>query len=287
MFKRFIKKTLPVIIFLILISSCSCFKDHYFSKNNLEIHFIDVGQGDSILIHFNNKILLIDSGPKEGLHSLSNYLNKYNISTINYLIATHPHEDHIGNMAYIIKKYNVLSFYSPKCTNKGKTYENMIDALKDKKLKINILKSSNVPITLDKDISLTILSPNTDDCSDIKNLNNCSAVILLKYKNTSFLLTGDAEEEVEKNILNKYSNIKADVLKLGHHGSDSSTSESFLKAVSPSLAVISAGKDNSYGHPHKRTLDLLSKLKIKYLRTDMDGNIKIITDGNVIKYEKR
>lgn len=279
------KKFFPIIIFFILlICSCSPFKNNSFSKNDLEIHFIDVGQGDAILIHFNSKTLLIDSGPKESASSIISYLNKYNVNTINYLIATHPHEDHIGNMAYIIKNFNILSFYSPKCKGSGKTYENMIDALKYKKLKINVLKSSNSPISLDKDTSITILSPDDKNFSDKNNLNNYSAVILLKYKNTSFLFTGDAEKEAEQNILAKHSNIKADVLKIGHHGSDSSTTESFLKAISPSLAIISAGKDNPYGHPHKNTLKLLSKYKIKCLRTDIDGTIKIVSDGNRIKY---
>lgn len=286
MFRTFLKKLLPIILFIFIISSCSNFKNYSFSKNDMEIHFIDVGQGDAILIHINNKNILIDSGPKESSSSLINHLDKYNIHTINYLIATHPHEDHIGNMSYVIKKYNILSFYSPKCESKGKTYENMIDALKNKSLKINVLKSNNTPIVIDKNLSLTVLSPQGNNCSDIKNLNNCSAVILLRYKNTSFLLTGDAEKEIEQSILNKNTNIKADVLKLGHHGSDSSSTENFLKAVSPSLAIISVGKDNSYGHPHKKTLDLLSKLKIKYLRTDINGTIKIISDGDNIKYYK-
>lgn len=287
MFKINFKKLLIILIFGLLICLCSNINNNSFSKDNMEIHFINVTQGDAILVHVNNKTLLIDCGPKEAAGSIIHYLNKYNVNTINYLIATHPHEDHIGNMASIIKKYNVLSFYSPKVQNTGKTYENMITALKDKNLKINILKTGTNSINLGKDTSVTVLSPKEGGPNDKSNLNNYSAVLLIKYKDTSFLLTGDAEKEVEKYILSKNYKIKADVLKLGHHGSDSSTSEAFLKAVSPSLAVISVGKDNPYGHPHESTLKLLSKYNIKTLRTDKNDNIKIISDGYTIKNSKR
>ncbi|SFU56810.1 competence protein ComEC [Clostridium sp. DSM 8431] len=282
MSKKVFSKILIIILLLLSLCSCNILKNKSFSEDKFEIHFIDVGQGDSILIHVNNKTLLIDSGPKDSASTLINYLNSYNVKKIDYLIATHPHDDHIGSLSYIIKRYSINSFYSPKIQSTGKIYENMIDELKNKKLKINILKEGVPPINLGKDISIKVLSPSENSSLYKDNLNNSSVVFLIKYKNTSFLLTGDAEKEVEQNILGKNQNIKANVLKLGHHGSDSSTSEAFLKAVSPSIGIISCGKDNPYGHPHEKVLKLLKKYNVKTYRTDKDGSIRIISDGNKI-----
>lgn len=257
-------------------------------SNNMNVHFINVGQGDSILIQVNNKNLLIDSGPKDSKKDLINYLNNLNIKKIDFLLATHPHEDHIGNMAEIIKKYEIKAFYSPKVTTTTKSFESMIDALKSKNLKINILKSGPTSIDLGENTTVSILSPNKDKyiSGNTENLNNYSPVILIKFGENKFLFTGDAEMEVEKEILSSNIDIKADVLKLGHHGSSTSTSEEFLNVVNPSIGVISVGEDNSYGHPHKEVLNLLNSKKIKILRTDIDGNIIISSDGkNIFRVE--
>jgi competence protein ComEC len=249
----------------------------------MTVHFFDVGQGDSMLIQVNSKNLLIDSGPKTAKNELFNYLRDLNVTKIDYLIATHPHEDHIGNMADIIKKYDISLFYSPKVQSTTKSFESMIEALKSKNLKINILKAGVSSINLGENTTVSVFSPMNDEKTD--NLNNYSPVILIQFGSNKFLFTGDAEKEVEKKILSSNVNIKADVLKLGHHGSSSSTSEEFLRAVSPSMGVISVGKDNSYGHPHKETLTLLKLNKIKILRTDIDGSITLYSDGKSV-YEK-
>lgn len=253
-------------------------------SNNMNVHFINVGQGDSILIQVNNKNLLIDSGPKESKKNLISYLNDLNIKKIDFLIATHPHEDHIGNMDEVIKKYDIKAFYSPKVTTTTKSFESMIDALKSKNLKINILKSGPTSIDLGENTTISILSPNKDKyiSGNTENINNYSPVILIKFGENKFLFTGDAEKEVEKDILSSNVDIKADVLKVGHHGSSTSTSEEFLNAVNPSIAVICVGEDNSYGHPHKETLTLLNSKKIKTLRTDLNGNIVLSSDGKSI-----
>lgn len=286
MSKRIFSKTSIILFISTLISLCIYvyhpFNSKSFSEDNFEMHFINVGQGDSILIHVNNKTILIDSGPKDSASSIVNYLNKYKVKKIDYLIATHPHEDHIGNFSYIIKRFSIGSFYSPKIQSTGKIYESMIDELKHKNLKINVLKEGKSSINLGKDVSIKVLSPKENYLDSKNNLNNYSAVFLIKYKNTSFLLTGDAEKEAEEYILSRNENIKANLLKLGHHGSDSSTSEAFLKVVSPSIGIISCGKDNAYGHPHDSVLKLLKKYNVKTYRTDIDGDIKVVSDGNKI-----
>ncbi|MDS0524734.1 MBL fold metallo-hydrolase [Clostridium sp. SHJSY1] len=283
------KKKIFILIYILFIpmTAICCEHDKINLENlsqNINVHFINVGQGDSILIQVNNKNLLIDSGPKDSKKNIINYLDNLNIKKIDFLLATHPHEDHIGNMSEIIKKYDIKTFYSPKVISTTKSFESMIDALKSKNLKINILKAGSSSIDLGENTSVSIFSPNKDKymSGNTENLNNYSPVILIRFGKNKFLFTGDAEKDVEKEILSSNIDIKADILKLGHHGSSTSTSEEFLNAVNPSIGVISVGEDNSYGHPHKEVLNLLNSKKIKILRTDIDGDIILSSDGKNI-----
>lgn len=249
-------------------------------KNKMIIHYIDVGQGDCILIQVNNKNLLIDSGPSTNRKYLLNYLKKINIKKFDYIIATHLHDDHIGNMDTIIKRYNVEKFYSPKVTTSSDTFDSLLSALVDKNLKINVLKKGSSQINLGKNVTLKVLSPSKDFTSD--NLNNYSPIIKINFLNNSFLFTGDAETSDENLVLFENNDLKADVLKVGHHGSSTSTSLDFLNSVDPSVAIISVGKNNSYGHPSQKVLSLLDESNIKTLRTDISGNIIVISDGKNI-----
>ena len=247
------------------------------NKDEMIVHFIDVGQGDSILIQVNNYNLLIDSGSFEANKEIKTYLNNLNINKIDYLIATHPHEDHIGNMSYIINNYDVINFYSPKVTTTSNSFEKLIDALQINNLKIKILKANTSSINLGKYTTVEVLSPNLDY---YENLNNYSPIIKISYKNTSFLFTGDAEELIEQEVLSKNYNLKSDILKVGHHGSSTSTSTDFYEVVNPSISIISVG-NNSYGHPTNKTLNQIKTSKV--YRTDEDGDIVITSDGNSFK----
>ena len=249
-------------------------------KNQMTIHYIDVGQGDCILIQVNNKNLLIDSGPSSSKKNLLTYLKKLNIKKFDYIIATHPHEDHIGNMDTIIKRYNIGSFYSPKVMTSSSTFENMVSALVDKNLKINILKKGAKGIDLGKNVKLEVFSPYEDLFSD--NLNDYSPIIKITFLNNSFLFTGDAEVLTEKLVLSENTNLNSDILKVGHHGSSTSTSSNFLNSVNPSIAIISVGKNNSYGHPTSEVLSLLDYFNIRTIRTDINGTIIAISDGKNI-----
>lgn len=279
-----IKKSFHIIlnfILIILLFQCSInTKENniQINKNTLQVHFIDVGQGDSILIQVNNKNLLIDSGPNKSEDKLKKYLKKLNISKFDYIIATHPHEDHIGNMSYIINNFHVLNFYAPKVENSTKAFETMVESLIRKDLKIKVLKANIKSIDLGKNIVVDVFSPSSNSYED---LNNYSPIVKISYGNTSFLFTGDAEELSENEVLNAGFDLKCDVLKIGHHGSSSSTSEKFLKASNPSIAVISVGEDNTYGHPTDTVLSRLKETKI--YRTDINGNIVITSDGLSLK----
>lgn len=282
--KKYLLTFLAILLFSFSIVSCGLTKFNSNEANNADtnkmfVHYIDVGQGDCILVQVNNKNLLIDSGPKSDRRKLFNYLSGLNLNKLDYVIATHPHEDHIGNMDDIIKTYSIGTFYSPKVESTTKSFEDMVDALKDKNLKVHVLKNNSNSIDLGENTKVNVFSPNKDFYD---NLNNYSPVIKIQYGNTSFLFTGDAEKEVEKEILNNNEDISADVLKVGHHGSSTSTSKDFLKKVNPSIAVISVGKDNIYNHPDAITTKLLDESNIKTYRTDKDGTIVICSDGSNI-----
>lgn len=282
--KKYLLTFLAILLFSFSIVSCGLTKFNSNKASNADpnkmlVHYIDVGQGDCILVQVNNKNLLIDSGPKSDRRKLFNYLSGLDLNKLDYVIATHPHEDHIGNMDDIIKTYSIGTFYAPKVESTTKSFEDMVDALKDKNLKVHVLKNNSTSIDLGENTKVNVFSPNKDFYD---NLNNYSPVIKIQYGNTSFLFTGDAEKEVEKEILNNNEDISADVLKVGHHGSSTSTSKDFLKKVNPSIAVISVGKDNIYNHPDAITTKLLYDSNIKTYRTDKDGTIVICSDGSNI-----
>lgn len=249
-------------------------------ENKMIIHYIDVGQGDCILIQVNNKNLLIDSGPSSNRKDLLNYLEKLDIKKFDYIIATHPHEDHIGNMDTIIKRYNIGSFYSPKVITSSTTFENMISALVDKNLKINVLKKGVKGIDLGKNTEIEVFSPLENISSD--NLNDYSPIIKITFLDNSFLFTGDAEISTEDTVLSENNNLNCDILKVGHHGSSTSTSPDFLISANPSVAIISVGKNNSYGHPTSETLSILNSYNIRTIRTDINGTVIAISDGKNI-----
>lgn len=242
-------------------------------SGQMKVHFINVGQGDSILVQFHNgQTMLIDAGPDD---SVVSYLNRQGIKKINYLVATHPHADHIGGMAAVIRTFDIEKVYMPRVSHTSKTYENVLLAIKSKGLRISSAKAG-VTILDQNGLKANFIAPCS---SSYDNLNNYSAVIKIQYGNTSFLLTGDAEAESEQQMLVSGTNLKADVLKVGHHGSNSSTTSSFIKAVSPKYAVISCGAGNQYGHPHQEVLSRLANTGVKTYRADTDGTVIFISDG--------
>jgi len=281
---RFVKnysKIMLALIFIFTLIGCksSNATTPAYNKSNLIVHYIDVGQADSILIQINNKNLLIDGGNKDDGDKIIKYLKGQGVTKLDYVIATHPHEDHIGGMASIIKKFDLGKFYAPKKLNSTDVFKNMVLALKNKNLQI-IEAKAGASLNLGKNVNCEILAPNSSDYGD--NLNNYSVVVKLTYGDTKFLFTGDAQKQSEKEMLKKGYDLSSDVLKVGHHGSVSSSSKEFLDKVQPKIAIISCGKDNDYGHPHKETIDELKKRKIKIYRTDKDGTIVFESDGKNI-----
>ncbi|APF23428.1 ComEC/Rec2 family competence protein [Clostridium butyricum] len=278
-----------LIIFTLLLLLCffsslltKKFNSYKVNPNLMYVHYINVDQGDAILIQVNNKNLLIDSGPKSHKKQLVKFLNDLNISKLDYVIATHPHEDHIGNMNTVLNSYKVQSFYAPKVYSYTKSFEQMIDSLKSNNLKINPIKRGCNTINLGFQTNVEVFSPINDTYD---NENNYSPVIKISFGNNSFLFTGDAEKEIEDKLILLNDDLKADILKVSHHGSSSSTSDSFLNRVSPKYAIISVGKNNIYDHPNDTIISKLNTYNIDILRTDIQNNITLISDGTNISYK--
>lgn len=249
----------------------------------LTVHYLDVGQADSILIQSpSGKTMLIDAGNNGDSEFIKSYINKLKIQKIDVLIGTHPHEDHIGGMEAVIKAFRIGKIYMPKAAASTRTYKNLLTAVKNKNLKI----TSAVPgkIEFDDDLDVDILAPNSKNYED---LNDYSVVVKVTYNNTSFLFAGDAEKVSEEEMINKGYDLKADVLKVGHHGSKSGTSEEFLRAVSPEYAVISVGDNNDYGLPDETVLERLEAANVKIFRTDTGGTIVAESDGSTVTFGKK
>ncbi len=246
---------------------------------NLIVDFIDVGQGDSILIRQGDHAMLIDGGTSECKDDLLNFLKSENIQKFDYIVGTHPHEDHIGSLDDVVNAYDFDTILFPKVTTTTKTFENLVNAVKNKNKKFTTPVSGN-EYTLG-DAKFKILAPSSDS---YQSLNNYSIVIKLTYGENTFMFTGDAETLSETEMLNSFDDLTADVLKIGHHGSTTSTSKKFLNAVNPKYAVISVGKDNTYNHPTKTTMNKLEELKIPVYRTDEEGTIECVSNGKDITF---
>lgn len=249
--------------------------------SKLIISYMDVGQGDAAYIKVNGNDILIDAGPRSNSKELLEQLKAKNIDDFELVIATHPHEDHIGGMVDVFKEYEVKAFYSPKITHTTKTYENLVKAVKDEGLKTKELKGGMV-IDLGEGAKFEVFTPQK---SEYEELNDYSPIMKLSFGDTSYLFTGDAEKLAEEEALAKYkTSLDSDVIKFGHHGSSSSSSNAFIEAVSPKYGIISCAKDNKYGHPHRETLDIIKKYNIKTFRTDTDGEIILTSDGKSINF---
>ncbi len=252
-------------------------------QNPLKVAFLDVGQGDSILIQApNGQTMLIDGGRSTNLANtvIIPKLKEWNARQVDVLIPTHPDQDHIAGLAGVLENFPVKLAALTGQVHSTQIYERLLTDIRDRKVEaLKVRTGTTIPF--DPSVKLEVLNPD-DDAVNSDDTNNASIVIKLTYGTTSFLLTGDAELPANKAMLAHGFDVRSTVLKLGHHGSRTSTNEDWLTHVQPQLGIISAGKDNSFGHPHPEVIAALNKLKIPYIRTDEHGTITVTSDGATI-----
>ncbi|GHU62782.1 competence protein ComE [Clostridia bacterium] len=247
-------------------------------SDELEVYYLDVGQGDCTIIRFQDQAMIIDAGNNDQEENVVSYLNYLKIRNLTYIIGTHPDADHVGGLDAVIKNFTVENIFMPHENRKTKTYQDVLTAMKKKKYTSTLPKVGS-QYSLGSAI-FTVIHPG----KEYEASNNNSLSILLEYGENRFLFSGDAEFEAEADMLNSGLSLKADVYKAGHHGSKTSTSKKFFSAINPTYVVISCAKDNPYGHPHAKTLNTLRGAKIQLYRTDEQGTIVAFSNGKTIRF---
>ena len=248
------------------------------ADSTFTIHFIDVGQADSALVLCDGKAMLVDGGNSADSSLIYSYLKKHEITHLDYIIGTHAHEDHIGGLAGALSLATVDTVYCPVTTYDSDAFANFVKYVEK--------RDASITVPLERETFLLgsavveILA-----CNVASDTNNTSIVLKITYGETSFLFTGDAEREVEQYLIDNGFDLSSTVLKVGHHGSETSTSYVFLREVMPEYAVVSVGKDNSYGHPTDEVLSRLRDADVKVFRTDMQGDIVCESDGEVVEFK--
>ena len=249
------------------------------NAEELVVHYIDVGQGDAISLEVpDGNNMLIDAGPGSAEDELVAYLDGIGVTEIDYFVLTHPDEDHIGGADLIFAEYTISTVILPDCKKDTKAYENMINGIENEDGCERLEPVMGQTFSMGQGAVITVLGPISDRYEDT---NDYSVVLRLDYYETSFLFTGDAEKTSEMEMIERWTDgeLDCDVLKVGHHGSRTSTNLAFLKLVTPELAVISCGEDNKYGHPHGEAIQRLNDENIPIYRTDLLGSIVVTSDG--------
>lgn len=245
------------------------------AEDGLNVWYLDVGQGDSILLNCGESWMLVDTGSASAEGVSTGFMDQLGVDHLNYLVLTHPHEDHIGNASEVLQSVSVGAVYMTAEESDSNVYQNAMDLIWEQGLDSVIAEAGDV-FYLDE-ASVYVVNPSQDH-DDVNDDSLCLKVV---YGDTSFLFTGDAEAPAEQDMADGY-DISADVLKVGHHGSANSSIDEFLAAVRPSVAVISVGEDNSYDHPTEEALTRLSEYGADIYRTDESGTVYIHSDGNTL-----
>ncbi len=258
--------------------------EHAFS-----MHVIDIGQGDAILLSKDGRFALIDAGEtmspsvRESRSAIFAYLDSLDIDKLEFLLITHQDYDHIGSVKDVLSTYFVGSVYDNGVEHTSATYENLMTYISDENISYTIIREGDQIASPWQDVTIEVVSPPQDliMTGSSPDINENSIVLNVTYGNVSFILTGDAGKKAEAYILSTGTSVDAEILKAGHHGSSSSSTDAFLKAVSPNVIFMSVGADNEYGHPHLESLTRFAKYTDHIYRPDLDGDVVVTTDGSV------
>ena len=242
------------------------------------VHFLDVGQADAILLECGGEFALIDAGNVADGSYVVSYLEKAGVEKLSALISTHPHEDHAGGLAAVLAVYPTEAVYAATTTYDTKCYNDFLHYADQQRLTVQIPKAGDRLML--GEASITVLGP----VKRYANTNDTSLVLMVQFGENRFLFTGDMEMEAETDLIESGADLKADVLKVGHHGSSTSTGYRFLYEVDPTYAVISVGKDNDYGHPHDEPMSRLRDADVTVYRTDEMGAILAVSDGKTVTF---
>ena len=279
-YKYLLSKIVLLVMLISLLTACMVNNQEINKDEKLEVHFIDVGQADSILLINSKQSMLIDAGDSGADKVIIPYLKSLGINKLDTVVFTHPHKDHIGSGKEIIENVMVDKVYMSGKITTTKTFEQLLDSIEAKNIELIIPK---VGEKIDfGSCDITVLGP----VKEYEEINDNSLVLKVKYYNTSFLFTGDIEEASEKDIINTAANLDVDVLKVAHHGSETSSSYLFLKEVNPKFSVVTCGVNNDYNHPHKKILDRLNDVGSEIYRTDLMGTIVALSDGENITFNQ-
>ena len=272
----FCPSILAFLLFITILLTPACIATS--SSSDFSISFLDVGQGDCSLLQVNGKNMLIDAGPYEAGPGIVDWLTKHNISYLDTVISTHPHSDHIGAMPYVLNRVKTGVVIDSGDTHTTPAYEALLKTIERKNIPYRTVKEGDT-INLDPTIRIDVLSP-PDTTTD--DLNENSIVLRISSEKNTILMMGDAGKTTEARLLTSGKSLKADILKVGHHGSRHSSGREFIKAVSPEIAIIFVGADNEYGYPQKDPVRYLSDVGAKMYRTDRNGTITIAsTNGKL------
>ena len=271
------KKILSLLLLMLLMFTAGC--GTVASAENLVVYFLDVGQADAAILQCGDEVMMIDGGESSDSSLIYSYLTKtLGITHIDYMIATHPHADHIGGLSGALNACSVGVIYSPVRSNDSKQFSSLVKYVQKQGRELTVPEIGDSFAFGDAQVQF--LSP----MKEYSNINDCSIVVRITHGNNTFLFTGDAEWDAEHDMVDSGYDLSAAVLKVGHHGSDTSSSYVFLREVMPKYAVISCGKDNSYGHPTEAVLSRLRDVSAQILRTDLQGDVVFVSDGSTLSF---
>ena len=271
------KKILSLLLLMLLMFTAGC--GTVASAENLVVYFLDVGQADAAILQCGDEVMMIDGGESSDSSLIYSYLTKtLGITHIDYMIATHPHADHIGGLSGALNACSVGVVYSPVTSYDSKQFSSLVKYVQKQGRELTVPEIGDSFAFGDAQVQF--LSP----MKEYSNINDCSIVVRITHGNNTFLFTGDAEWDAEHDMVDSGYDLSAAVLKVGHHGSDTSSSYVFLREVMPKYAVISCGKDNSYGHPTEAVLSRLRDVGAQVFRTDLQGDVVFVSDGTTLSF---